>query len=249
MNADAATVRLQEDLLAHLWEKFPLHCVVLADAQTRRAIELGIERAARHGFRATGDVCSYVNLMMFLGSHFDRDPQLPWISAALRDTSAMTRSAAMDRLYDITIQELTNTVGAGGEHYRRALIWARTKTFETLAQDYGADGHAGVRRWLRDLHRKKYDSLSERVLGRVTQLAEYFATQYALATPAGTIICAGLMFLLGSAIDRDPFHPSLGMTLRDSSLTDPMAKAQRLHRQAILQLERYMALERSIGNS
>ena len=58
------------------------------------------------------------------------------------------------------------------------------------------------------------------------------------AYEAGALTLAGLMFLLGHGIDRDPLYPWFGGVLEDRTLT-PGPKAAALHREALLHLNRF----------
>src|SRR5919108_3736353 len=118
---------LRDEVLEHLWTRFPQHCVVLTDPRTLRAIDVGIERAAHRGFHSEADVRSFAVLMIFLGSHFDEDPQLPWVAAHL---------GTMNELLTETMQRMEPIVGRRGEHYRGALKLAQSYTFEKIGADY-----------------------------------------------------------------------------------------------------------------
>jgi hypothetical protein len=145
------TARLRAEALEHLWRHFPNHCIILTDPQSRRFIDLGIARAASHGFISRDDVCSYLSLMVFLGSYFDEDPQWPWAPPLLGG------GARMDDLFEIAVRAVEPVIGRDGEHYRRALLRARAQlrslprpnvdallqSIERGAQEYGLRSHGG----------------------------------------------------------------------------------------------------------
>jgi hypothetical protein len=239
-----AYVRLHESVLDFLWKQYPEHCITLADLHTRRVVDLSIQRAARHGFYSATDVSCYASLMVFLGSYFDEDPQLPWVAKMLESSSSLTPSERMDRLRAKVVNAFTRIVGLDGEHYRRALLWSRTRSFEMLTVEYADGSEEGIRRWLRDLHVQKYVSLSDEAAAGLIGQARAWAERYDMASPAGVIVLTGLLLLLGSSIDRDPLHPWVRSLLIDESISDPMVKSRVLRDRGIAELERFMRLDR-----
>jgi hypothetical protein len=233
---------LQRDVLEHLWRQFPQHCVILGDPQILRVIDLARERAGAHGFDSTAEVSSWVTLMVYFGSYFDEDPQYPWAGAILRESAGSPREDVLERLYAKTGEVLTGFVGEGGEYYRRALVWARAQSFETISADGGSDD--GVQKWLRKAYGRKYDSLPNEGMAGMLRVAEAATRRYGLTTRPGILVYAQLMFLLGSFIDRDPLHPWVGLILQDDALSEPAIKARTLHSRGIRELERYMKLDR-----
>jgi len=119
-----------EEMLVHLTKHFPIDCQLLGSRQIRRVIRHGIERADAHGFTAKGEICRYVDLSLALGSHFDRDPQLPWVAPLLRISEAGNPKAAMGGLRGRAMEYLEQVSGRRGERYIRALLRARGLTFE-----------------------------------------------------------------------------------------------------------------------
>ena len=110
-----------DEVLAYIRGYYPEDCEALGDEQTRRAIDLGVDRAAAHGFDIKGDVCSYITLMFSLGSYFDEDPLVPWTAEVLEDKET-DRSAVMERLYAKTKNYLRMVAGENGQYYRSALL-------------------------------------------------------------------------------------------------------------------------------
>jgi hypothetical protein len=229
--------RIRADALEFLWRQFPNHCIVLTDPGTRRFIDLGANRAARHGYESLEDIRSYLTLMLFLGSYFDKDPQLPWAAEAL------SQRMTMGRFFDLAVNSLEPVIGEDGEYYRRALLWAHAHPFEKLEANYGDPN--GLERWLDDLFDRKYRSLPEPVRAELAGSIFARANEHGVATIPGILTLAALMFLLGHGIDRDPLYPWFGGVLADATLP-PDAKAAALHREALVQLDRFMALDRYV---
>ncbi|CAN91354.1 MULTISPECIES: hypothetical protein [Sorangium] len=238
-----AYTRLREDVLSYLWRRYPQHCVVLTDPRSRRAIDVGIARAARHGFRDAVDIRPFVGLMVFLGSHFDEDPQLPWAGEHLRQSARASRADAMTGLLGETARRMEPIVGRSGEYYRRALAWSDARGFEEIAAAHD-DSDDGLRGFLRQLYRRKYDALGDDSVERLIQGARSAARQHGLTAGPAVIVYLGLMFLLGSAFDRDPFHPWASEALATAAASGPAPRGCELHERAIETLRRYTRLDR-----
>lgn len=239
----AAAGQLREELLHHLWTKFPLHCITLGEAQARVCVEHVIDRGQVHGFTSLATLRGYANLMLFLGSSFDEDPQLPWAGAQLR------RSKSISELLTLVASELTRSAGAQGEHYRRALLWVRSRRFDQICVSYGQDGERGLRDWLRAVWAQKYDVLGEDGItqliadAHVTASAHVTTGAHGLLTNEWLMVYSGLMLLLGSAFERDPFHPWAAPALVEAS-QHSSNPARRLHTTAVRELERFLTLDR-----
>lgn len=232
---------IRDDLLEDLWATYPQHCVVLTDPKTRRAIDAGIERAARHGFVDADEVRSYIRLMVFMGSHFDEDPQLAWAGEQLRRTANASRSQAMDALLAEVLSRMEPIIGPDGGYYRRALAWVQARSFETLVTTYGESDEA-LHTLLRRLHGRKYEALGDESVDQLIARARVAAADHGLTTSQGLVVYLALMFLLGSGIDRDPFHPWVNATLAAQVDLHPNELARLLHARSIVILRRYTRL-------
>ena len=238
---DRARVKLRENVLNHLWKRYPQHCVILTDPRTRRAIDVGIDRAASHGFHAAAQVRAFVALMVMLGSHFDEDPQLPWAGEHLRRGENASRAEVMAGLLAETKERLEPVIGRNGEYYRRSLAWVEARSFDLLVMTYD-DTDDGLRTLLRRLHGRKYEVLGEETVATLIGEARTSARENGLTTRAGVIVYLTLMFLLGSAVARDPFHPWVNATLAAEAERHPADLARRLHSNGIDILRRYTFL-------
>jgi hypothetical protein len=244
--------RLRVDLLHHLWTRFPNHCVTMGAAQANTCVEAIITRAEAHEFDSLDTLTSYANLMVFLGAEFDEDPQLAWAGEHLRKTRQLPRPVAIGELLSLTATQLATLIGPSGEYYRRALLWARSKSFETLTETYCHDADRGLRVWLHDLHPSKYDDLGREGVTRVIEDARLGVAPHGLGSREGVMIYAGSMVLLGSGFERDPFHPWAKQALTRAAaaaVQDPIEGARLLHAAAMQEFERFLSLDRIIRKS
>src|SRR5579863_8700811 len=83
-----ATLQQFEDrMVTHLQQFAPRHWRVMSEADGRKVIRLGIDRAAQRGFTNEGPVRFFIELMFMFGSYFDTDLQHPWATAILEDSA------------------------------------------------------------------------------------------------------------------------------------------------------------------
>ncbi len=235
---------LRQDLLEHMWRRFPQHCVALTDPQTMLFVDLAIERAAGRGFHWKNEIFSYANVMVYLGSYFDEDPQWDWAGESLMASASLDPAQRMARLYARMNEVLRTLAGDRGEYYRRTLIWAGSQPFEALAEDGAGSTEERIHRWLKKGYIRKEASLTDEAVSQIGSLSRFLARQYGLDGVAGTMLLSELMLLLGCGIDREPLHPWIAEVLRQTSPSDPLAKAKRLHERANAELQRYMNLDR-----
>lgn len=108
--SQAALLRFENELLAHLRQHLPAHHGQLGDAGTRDAIRYGIRRAQAYGIESERDVAHYIRHLFLFGRDFDLDPQLPWASRVLTDETIPTgeqRMAALVQAAMAWLHELT----------------------------------------------------------------------------------------------------------------------------------------------
>src|ERR1035437_4148836 len=146
---------LRYDLLEHMWRRFPQHCVALTDPQALLFVDLAIERAAGQGFRFRNEIHSYGNVMVYLGSYFDEDPQWDWAGESLNASASLDAPQRMVQLYARMNEVLRTLVGDQGEFYRRALIWAGSQPFEALVDAGAGSMEERIRRWLKKGYMRK----------------------------------------------------------------------------------------------
>lgn len=239
---EAATAKLQEDLLHHLWSEFPQHCIVLTDPQTRTCVLAAIDGAKRHGATKFPAVRAYATLMVFLGHRFVDDPMHPWASTTLQANRGEPEARAMGRLQATAADELARVVGDEGQYYRRALMWARSKSFDSLVDDYIGRGEEGLREFLRALLATRYSALGARGVTELLARASDEARRHGILGPEGRMVVAGLMFLLGAGFADDPFYPRLASAIEQARHHDLGARV--LYTAAIDELERFLRLDR-----
>ncbi|MGD0459833.1 MAG: hypothetical protein ABSC21_19055 [Terriglobia bacterium] len=96
----AEVKKFEDRMIVHLNKFFPEQCKSAGEKELRETVHYGIKSAGNYGIIAESDVCKYIDVMLSLGSHFDRDPQLPWAHEILTDDSVEDPAARIARLCD-----------------------------------------------------------------------------------------------------------------------------------------------------
>lgn len=208
--------RFSERMLVHLRQYFEKPCAIAGEAQVLATIDLGIARAKDYGFSLEASAQSYIDHMLMLGSHFDRDPLVPWAGEIL--TSGGHELQRMDRLHAKTLPFVRATAGEHARNLFFAVVRARRQELDPQLQAMPSASMPRVLEWLAQLYPEKFAAVEPHVPALV-QRAEGFAQSVGMGEPRSAGRIVGLMFLLGSGIVEDPMSPWVGEILRDTTLS------------------------------
>jgi len=89
----------EDRMVEHLNKFFPEQCKALGEPKLRETIQYGTQRAASYRITSERDVCKYIDLMIFYGRDFDKDPQLPWAQTILQNKNIRNPTSKIERLY------------------------------------------------------------------------------------------------------------------------------------------------------
>ena len=117
----AAMGAFEEAMTEHLGGISPFLLNAVGPEQLRKAVRLGIERAAGYGFDFRGPVRLYLELMLLFGSYFDTDPQYPWAAEILADRDSGPQMQRAARLYEQALDYRRQVVGPEDAHTLNAL--------------------------------------------------------------------------------------------------------------------------------
>lgn len=78
----------------------------LSETSRERLLFLGQSSANKNGLTTQEGVIVYTALMFILGSHFDRDPLYPWVTAIIADKSIVSPTSKARQLYEQSIAKL-----------------------------------------------------------------------------------------------------------------------------------------------
>lgn len=106
----------EDRLLACLKQGLPAHAEKFGDDRTRRAIQLGIERAAACGIRSEMGTARFVQLLFLFDRDFERNPRYPWATQVMADPG-IAGEARAERLVQSAVSAL-RAVAAGAARSR-----------------------------------------------------------------------------------------------------------------------------------
>jgi hypothetical protein len=89
----------EDRMLVHLKKVFPEQSESLGEPKLRDTIQYGTQRAAAYKIISERGVCKFIDLMIFYGRDFDKDPNLPWAQTILQNRAFRSPSSKIERLY------------------------------------------------------------------------------------------------------------------------------------------------------
>jgi len=231
-----------ERMLARIRQYFPKHAELLSEDELRVLIALARERARSHDLVSERNVALYLDLMCFLGSGFDTDPQIPWAAEILADRSFPTPDARAGKLHaqgwDFAQKSLEDFKDPAGkkEPYRllavldeigrRTLDTLQPQALRVLADQLCSD--------MKNAFPVRYTIIGEDCLARVARRAVESARKYGINNARGISLFAVVSLVAGASFDRDPQLPWASRVLSDESTSaDSIARTQQLHREAL----------------
>jgi len=236
----AALHRFEDDMAAHLAEYSRPLFEAVGEGPLRKAVRLGMERATNYGFTTRGPVRLYLELMLLLGSHFDTDPQYPWVTEILagRDSGPQMDRAA--RLYERTMDYREKVAGPNDAYSLDALRNIAVLARQPLSLP-GNDFLAGMLREIALVYPEKAAYVGDEGISALIRKGMDGARMQRFSTARGMALVVLLMLAMGHGCGSDPLYPWIAQTLRDETLKDPDAKAMRLEKKALTWLEHVLA--------
>lgn len=236
----AALGSFEDDMVRHLAEFSPPLFQAVGEGQLHKATRLGIERAASYGFTYRGPVRLYLELMLLFGSHFDTDPQYPWVGEILADRDSGNQMERAESLYRKGMDYREMVAGPKDAYTLNALrnIAVFAKQPLTLAID---DFAVAMLREIALIYPEKAAYIGNQGISALIRKGMDGARMQRFSTPRGMALVILLMFTMGHGCGSDPLYPWIAQTLRDEAIKDPDARAQRLETKALTWLDHVLA--------
>ena len=210
--------QFETKIIGHLSQFYKREYKDLGPEQMRLVVRHGIERAEQYGFRSLREITYYASLMFFLGSDFDRDPQLPWAAALLADCPEDNPSQCIVRLWEQAMAYMDEIVGEKNEYLIRALLRIRNAGLELVPQSFGDSFVNDLNDILNRLYPQKWCHQGKATSAAMIRNSFELAEHYGLRAHKGVYVFVVLMFMLGSGFHNDPFFPWAIRILNDQSL-------------------------------
>lgn len=227
-------------LAAHIEEYFPVHWREAGEKHIREVIRLGITNGANYGLETQRDIYVYVSLMLYLGSYFDTDPQLPWAAAGLNDKSQPDAFLRVDATYQSATAYLDRVAGPDGEFFVAAM-----DRFMRITGDLARSSSVALAEILKWMYPEKLNELSEEQFQKVAQLSYESVRAHALESRQGVVLFAALALLLGHRFVDDPQFYWTTEVLNNPKLLDPVQRVAALKDASVLRLRRWLPAKAS----
>lgn len=236
----AAQRAFEDEMVAHLAEFSPPLFKVIGEAQMRKTVRFGIDRADSHGFTFRGPIRLYLELMLLFGSYFDTDPQYPWAAETLTNQDSGPQMQRAEQLYERTLDYREKVAGPDDAYTLRALrnisILAR-QPLELSSDDF----FPAMRREIARVYPQKAAYVGDEGIEVLIRKGIDGARRQRFSTIRGVTLVIVLMLAFGHGCGADPLYPWIAKTLRDEVITDPDARAQHLEKKALIWLEHVLA--------
>jgi hypothetical protein len=188
----------EERLLSHIQQFFPVHWREVGPERLREVIRLGMTNASTYGLETQREIYLYVSLILYFGSSFDSDFQLPWAADGLKNPSEADPFARIDATYNEGLKYLGRLAGPDGR-YTGMAIERFTNSFQRLNSSMETFPEMLAR-----IHPQKYGELNQAQISKLAQQGQECGFDSAVVAKEGTFLCGGLAMLLGCGFVRDP---------------------------------------------
>lgn len=217
-----ATVRLRA--------LFPKHVAFMGDEALSGLLRTGIPRARNFGFRSERGIQTYLSLMVYFGTEFQRDPQYTWILALLEESPAAQQEerARIDRIIEATGEYSVAVAGPNREHVDRALACLIDHGRMLIADPPRPITLPSVQLLLTEVYPEKAGRLGEAGLTGLVQNAHATARRHELPGAEPVILFSVLSLLLGTFAAEDPQFAWIGQAISECRRQLEPARLQHL---------------------
>lgn len=187
----------EQRLLSHIQENFPVHWREVGPERLREVIHLGMANAAKYGLQSQREIYLFVSLMLYFGSSFDTDFQLPWADG-LTNSSEPDPFARIDATYNEALKYLDRVAGPDGKHTSMA-IERFTQSLPRLRSSIDT-----LPEMLARIHPQKYAELTPAQISSLAQQGPECGFDAPAVAREATLVCGALALLLGHGFAHDP---------------------------------------------
>ncbi|HIJ70408.1 MAG TPA: hypothetical protein HPP87_03490 [Planctomycetes bacterium] len=231
--AKVALKQFENTMVEHIQAHFPKPAQISGEKAVRTTIQYGFERSKTYGFKTEHEVCLYIDLMIILGSGFDTEPQLPWISQLLKSEDFSNASKKIEALYDKVLEYLDRVVGKDEVLPVKAMRKFQQYSTAQLDHKFKNNLVQDAIDFFRIIWPDKCQCIGNAALVQMFKEGNKLAKEHGISVSSGIGIYSTFMFILGHQFARDPMYPWACDILDDSSIIGPTEKINRLHAKTI----------------
>lgn len=230
--------KFEDEMVEHLQKFCPRYWSVMGEADGRRVIQLGIERARKYGFTNRGPVRFYIELMLLFGSDFDTDPQHLWASKVLNDPENLDPAVRAHRLFNAMEKYASRVFGQDQTFLIAALQRLSGFRFERFQDAVSAQRQ--LLRQMEMLYPQKYEYIGEPVAMRLIQHGFHIAERWGCGTHGGKLLMASFTLSLGHGFPHDPQYSWMNRVL-NTAAASPDDRIKELASRWMLYVNRIVA--------
>jgi hypothetical protein len=225
--------KFEDEMVVHLAKFAPRHWQGIGEPTGRQVIRLGMAHAKKYGFTNRGPVRFYLELMFLFGSHFDTDPQHPWVREVLNDPEPIDQMARADRLFDAMTHYRVLVAGAKHRYFLEALQRLSEIGMEG-AVTHGVPLEEGASISLWRIYPQACDYLGQTKLRGVIQSGFDTARAYGFASDRGRLLILGFTVFLGHRFYRDPLCGWITRRLESKDFRHEEQRVEELFAKSVL---------------
>ena len=234
-----ARTTFEHEMVAHLTGFAPFLASAAGMDQMRKAVRLGIARAGNYDLTSRGPVRLFLELTALFGSHFDTDPQYPWIKAILRSRESSTEMQRAEKLFAKTLEYRNQVVGPNEMFALDAI--RNLQNLATRPSLFSGDLVTAMCREVTLVYPQRADYLGAETLDAVVRTSIKTARSYGFAAAPEIAPSVFLLLGFGHGCSADPLYPWIGEALTDPAIASPAARAKLLKREALNWVQRLLA--------
>lgn len=219
----------EHQMFSHIAEHFPVHAGLLGRAGLSKVIILGIAKAKQYGFSTRYEVCLFIDMMIMLGSEFDTDIQLPFVSRLLNEQPSQEQLQKIEIVYKASIAHIEKTLGKEEVFPINALSKIRDLDLNELEKRLSVNFRQSLEEELKVLWPEKCIDHHKNIVSNLIDQGIAKANSYGFSKPLHNAYFVMFMFVMGHEFDKDPLYPWVEKVLNDPELTDEEDKFSRLH--------------------
>lgn len=235
-----ARLAFEARMVQHCQDFQPNLCKTLSPDQIAGFVRDGLDLAERAGFTNRGPARLYLELMLLFGSAFAEDPQYPWAQELLQ--SGVDQSIRARSLWDRVVTYQDRVGGPDNRQTIAALRHLRARAAQP-PQWSAEDLQRDLLTEIEMLFPEKAAFIGPPALQALIDAGIATAHRHELRLPGQIALIVALMFAFGHGCCADPLFPWISSTLTKPEDADPMVRAERLERKAVIWLDAVLARE------
>ena len=169
--------------------------------------------------------------MIMLGSDFDTDPQYPWATTILDETTTARQMDRAEQLHALTMKYSASVFGQDYQYERAAATRAGALKFAELPSFVGGSAAEFTGHFAK-VFPEKVRYIGEAPIAVLAARANILSETHRLDAERGPTVLAALMFAFGHGALTDPQFPWIAATLV-KDMQNPAARTERLFHRAI----------------